>query len=345
MLNNALLLSHNQDMQKRKLGRQGLEVPQMGLGCMGMSWAYGPAADIDESVRLLHRSLELGINFWDTAEVYGPFTNEELLGRALKGKRREDVVIATKFAFTFGPSGDITGYDSSPAHIRKSVEGSLKRLGTDYIDLYYQHRLDTNTPIEDTVGALADLVKAGKVRYIGLSEVGPGIIRRAHAVHPLSAVQTEYSLWERSVEEKVLPALRQLGIGLVAYSPIGRGFLSGNIQRYEDLHESDFRRNHPRFQAENLSRNFRLVETVKEAAASIRATPAQVAIAWVLRSGDDIVPIPGTKHLRYLEENAGAAGVKLPDSAWSALDKALSSFKTFGLRYPEAQMQRIDTAE
>jgi aryl-alcohol dehydrogenase-like predicted oxidoreductase len=332
-------------MQKRKLGRQSLEVAIMGLGCMGMSWAYGPAADIDESVRVLHRSLELGINLWDTAEVYGPFTNEELLGRALKGKRREDIVIATKFAFTFNAKGEITGYDSSPAHIKKSVEGSLKRLGTDYIDLYYQHRLDTDTPIEDTVGALADLVKAGKVRYIGLSEVGPKTIRRAHAVHPLSAVQTEYSLWERGVEEKVLPTLRDLGIGLVAYSPIGRGFFSGTIQRVEDFHQSDFRRNHPRFQGENLSRNFRLVETVKEIAAANRVRPAQVAIAWILHRGNDIVPIPGTKHIRYLEENAAAGDVKLSDSAWSALDKALSSFKTSGLRYPEAQMQRIDTAD
>jgi aryl-alcohol dehydrogenase-like predicted oxidoreductase len=332
-------------MQKLKLGRQGLEVPQMGLGCMGMSWAYGPAAGIEESVQVLHRALELGINFWDTAEVYGPFTNEELLGRALKGKRREDVVIATKFAFTFNAKGEMTGYDSSPAHIRKSIEGSLKRLGTDYIDLYYQHRLDSNTPIEDTVGALADLVKAGKVRHIGLSEVGPSTIRRAHSVHPLSAVQTEYSIWERGVEEKVLPTLRDLGIGLVAYSPIGRGFLSGKIQRYEELHESDFRRNHPRFQAENLSRNFRIVDVVKQVAAEHRATPAQVAIAWVMRRGNDVVPIPGTKHIHYLEENAAAAGLKLPDAAWSELDKALLSFKTSGLRYPEAQMQRIDTAE
>ena len=331
-------------MKKRKLGRQGLEVPALGLGCMGMSWAYGPA-DQNEAIRVLHRSLELGINFWDTAEVYGPFTNEELLGRALKGKRREDVIIATKFAFAFNPKGELTGFDSSPAHIKQAIEGSLRRLGTDYIDLYYQHRLDTNTPIEDTVGALAGLVKAGKVRYVGLSEVGPATIRRAHAVHPLSAVQTEYSFWERGVEEKVLPALRDLGIGLVAYSPIGRGFLSGKIERHEDFDQTDFRRNHPRFQTENLDRNRGIVEAIEQIATANRVTPAQVAIAWVLRRGDDVVPIPGTKQLRYLEENAAAADLKLPESAWQQLDDAASSFKTHGPRYPAPQMQAIDTAD
>ena len=219
-------------MQKRKLGSQGLEVSALGLGCMGMSWAYGKGDDA-ESIRVLHRALDLGVNFWDTAEIYGPFTNEELLGKALKGKNRSDVIIATKFAWKFSPEGKQLHVDSSPKHVKETIHGSLKRLGTDYIDLYYQHRLDPNTPIEDTVGALADLVKEGKVRYIGLSEVGPAIIRRAHAVHPLSALQTEYSLWERGVEAKVLPALRELSIGFVAYSPIGRGFLSGKIDSAE----------------------------------------------------------------------------------------------------------------
>src|SRR5215831_11247631 len=261
-------------MEKRRLGRQGLEVSTIGLGCMGMSWAYG-SADDHESIRVLHHALDIGMNFWDTAEVYGPFKNEELLGRAIKGKRRQDVVIATKFAMKFGPNGEVLGLDSSPAHIKWSIEGSLRRLGTDYIDLYYQHRLDPNTPIEDTVGAMADLIKAGKVRYIGLSEVGPGTIRRAHKVHPLSAVQSEYSLWTRGLEESVLPALRDLGVGLVAYSPIGRGFLSGKIKSVNDLPESDWRRNNPRFQGENFRQNFRLVEVVQKIASANHVTAAQ----------------------------------------------------------------------
>ncbi|PYS48875.1 MAG: aldo/keto reductase [Acidobacteria bacterium] len=331
-------------MQNRKLGRQGLEVSALGLGCMGMSWAYGPTDDA-ESIRVLHRALDLGINFWDTAEVYGPFKNEELLGRAMKGKPRDSVVIATKFAFKFSPKGEPAGLDSSPARIKAAIEGSLRRLGTEYIDLYYQHRLDPDTPIEDTVATLADLVRAGKVRYIGLSEVGPGTIRRAHAVHPLTAIQTEYSLWERGVEEKVLPEIRRLGIGLVAYSPIGRGILSGKINGPEDFDETDFRRTHPRFSRENLQHNLKLVEAVKEIAAANDVTPAQTALAWVLRQGNDIVPIPGTKHVRYLEENARASGLKLPDSAWSALDKALSSFQTAGQRYPEATMKMIDITD
>lgn len=331
-------------MQTRKLGTQGLEVPALGLGCMGMSWAYG-GRDDNESLRVLRRALELGVNFWDTAEIYGPFTNEELLGRALKEIPRPRVIIATKFAFKIGPKGEMAGLDSSPAHIKESIEGSLKRLGTDYIDLYYQHRLDPNTPIEDTVGAMADLIKAGKVRYIGLSEVGPGIIRRAHAVHPLSVVQSEYSLWERGVEEKVLPALRQLGIGLVAYSPLGRGFLTAKIKSLADLEEADWRRNNPRFVGENFAHNFKLVEVVQEIASAYKVTPAQVALTWVLRQGQDIVPIPGTKRVKYLEENAGAAVVKLPEAAWSALNKVLASFKTAGQRYPEEAMRMLDSTE
>src|SRR5207249_3603181 len=321
-------------MERRKLGRQGLEVSALGLGCMGMSWAYG-GADESECIRVIHHALDIGVNFFDTAETYGPFKNEELIGRALKGKRRDDVIIATKFAWKFGPNNEQIGLDSSPANIKRSIEGSLRRLGTEYIDLYYQHRLDPNTPIEDTAGTLAELVRSGKVRYIGLSEVGPGTIRRAHAVHPLAAIQTEYSLWERDVEEKVLPEVRRLGIGLVAYSPVGRGILSGRIKSPKDFDESDFRRNHPRFTEENFKHNLKLVEEVKEIASANDVTPAQVALAWVLRQGNDIVAIPGTKHVRYLEENARAADLKLPESVWCALDTTLSSFQTAGLRYPE----------
>ena len=331
-------------MEKRRLGQQGLEVSAVGLGCMGMSWAYG-GADESQSIRVLHHALDIGVNFWDTAEIYGPFTNEELLGRALKGKRREDVIIATKFAFKLGPNNEQIGLDSSPAHIRQSIEGSLRRLGTTYIDLYYQHRLDPKTPIEDTVGALADLVKQGKVRYIGLSEVGPGTVRRAHKVHPLSAVQSEYSLWTRGLEEKVLPVLRGLGIGLVAYSPVGRGFLTGKIKSINDLSESDWRRGHPRFQGENFQHNFRLTEAVQRIATANRVTAAQIALAWVLRRGNDIVPIPGTRHLEYLDENAKALALVLPEPVWSELDRELQSFDVAGARYPETALKMLDTTE
>ena len=329
-------------MERRQLGREGLEVGAIGLGCMGMSWAYG-SADESDSVRVLHRAIEIGVNFWDTAEMYGPFKNEELLGRALKGKRRQDVVIATKFAMKFGPNGEVLGLDSSPAHIKWSIEGSLRRLGTDYIDLYYQHRLDPKTPIEDTVGAMADLVKAGKVRYIGLSEVGPSTIRRAHVIHPLTAVQSEYSLWTRDIE-KVLPTMRELRIGLVAYSPIGRGFLSGKIRKPTDLSESDWRRTNPRFERGNFEHNLKLVEIVEEIAGANRVTPSQIALAWVLRRGNDIVPIPGTRHVHYLEENAKAAGVILSEASWAELDKAVDSFNVAGARYLEAGLKMLDTA-
>ena len=331
-------------MEKRKLGRQGLEVSAIGLGCMGMSWAYG-GADDSQSIRVLHHAIDIGVTFWDTAETYGPFTNEELIGRALKGKRREDVTIATKFAWKFGPNNEQIGLDSSPQSIKRSIEGSLRRLGTSHIDLYYQHRLDPNTPIEDTVRAMADLVKEGKVRYIGLSEVGPGTIRRAHKVHPLSAVQSEYSLWTRGVEEKVLPALRDLGVGLVAYSPIGRGFLSGKIKSVNDLPESDWRRNNPRFQGENFRHNFRLVEVVQKIASANHVTAAQVALAWVLRRGNDIVPIPGTRHIEYLEENVNALSLKLPASDLAQLDREARAFEVAGARYPEAAMKVLDTTE
>lgn len=331
-------------MEKRKLGRQGLEVSAIGLGCMGMSWAYG-STDDQESIRVLHHALEIGVDFWDTAEAYGPFTNEELLGRAIKGRRRQDVIIATKFAIKFGPNGERLGLDSSPDHIKSSIEGSLRRLGTDYIDLYYQHRIDPKTPIEDTVGAMAELVRAGKVRYIGLSEVGPGTIRRAHEVHPVTAVQSEYSLWTRGIEQKVLPVLREFGIGLVAYSPIGRGFLSGKIKSINDLEDSDWRRTNPRFQDENFEHNLQLVRIVEKIAAQNRVTAAQVALAWVLHRGSDIVPIPGTRHTQYLDENARAAALQLPDSAWSEVDSFLASFEIAGPRYPEDAMKMLDTAD
>lgn len=330
-------------MQKRKFD-QGLEVSAIGLGCMGMSWAYGPS-DEEQCIRVLHRSLELGVNFWDTAELYGPFTNEELLGRALKGQQRQNVIIATKFAYHFNEKGEISRFDSSPAHVKKTIEGSLKRLGTDYIDLYYQHRLDPNTPIEDTVGAMAELVKQGKVRYIGLSEVGSGTIKRAHKVHPLCAVQSEYSLWERGVEEKVLPTLRELGIGLVAYSPMGRGLLTGNIKKFSDLDVTDKRRNHPRFEEKNLEHNLTLVNKVKEIALQNGITPGELAIAWLLRQGNDIVPIPGTRHIKYLEENAHAVALNLPDNAWQELEKTLATFKAAGERYNKEVMKYIDSTE
>ena len=331
-------------METRNLGRQGLEVSALGLGCMGMSWAYG-GSDESECIRVIHHALDIGVNFFDTAETYGPFKNEELIGRALKGKRREDVIIATKFAWKFGPNNEQIALDSSPANIKRSVEGSLRRLGTSYIDLYYQHRLDPNTPIEDTVDAMADLVKQGKVRYIGLSEVGPGTIRRAHKVHPLSAVQSEYSLWTRGVEEKVLPALRELGIGLVAYSPIGRGFLTGKIRSINDLSESDWRRNNPRFQGDNFQHNFKLTETIEKVASSYRTAAAQVALRWVLGRGNDIVPIPGTRHIDYLDENVQALDLRLPETVWSDLDRQIGSFQVAGPRYPEAAMKMLDTTE
>lgn len=331
-------------MHKRKLGSQGLEVSALGLGCMGMTYAYGHQDDAS-SIAVLRRAVELGITFWDTAEVYGPFSNEELLGRLLKELPRQRLMIGTKFAWRFGPHGEQIGLDSSPAQVRRAIEGSLKRLGTDYIDVYYQHRLDPSVPIEETVGALSELVQQGKVRYIGLSEVGPAIVRRAHAVHPLSAVQSEYSLWERGVEDKLLPVLRELGIGFVAYSPMGRGFLAGKIRSPEDLEPCDWRRKNPRFLAENLNHNFRLVSIVNDIACAHDATPAQVALAWLLRHGSDIVPIPGTKHLRYLEENAQAVGLKLPQDVWESLDKSLSCFRVAGARYQEEALRFIDSSE
>jgi aryl-alcohol dehydrogenase-like predicted oxidoreductase len=300
-------------MQQRELGTSGLRVSAIGLGCMGMSAYYG-STDEQESIATIQHAIELGVTFLDTAESYGPHTNEELIGRALAGRPRDEVVIATKFGL--GRAGDEPNrrlVDGSPANVRRSIEGSLQRLQTDHVDLYYQHRIDPNTPIEETVGALAELVAEGKVRYLGLSEASPDAIRRAHAVHPIAALQSEYSLFTRDVEAEIVPTLRELGIGLVAYSPLGRGFLSGRFHSIDDLDENDWRRTQPRFQGENAERNLSLAAGVTELAEERGVTPAQLALAWLLAQGDDIVPIPGTKRRAYLEQNAGAVEVELSD--------------------------------
>jgi aryl-alcohol dehydrogenase-like predicted oxidoreductase len=306
---------------------------------MGMSQSYG-AADERESIATIHRALELGVTFFDTAEVYGPFKNEELLGRALQARRR-DVIVATKFGFRI-VDGKSSGLNSRPEHVREAAEGSLRRLGTDYIDLFYQHRVDPEVPIEDVVGAMSKLVLEGKVRFLGLSEAGEETIRRASAVHPISALQSEYSLWERNLEPRILPLLRELGIGLVPFSPLGRGFLSGNVKRAEEYPESDFRRGDPRFAGENFDANMRAASVVRELASKRGATPAQVALAWLLLRGDDVVPIPGTKRPRYLEENVGGASLALEASEIAALDRALSPDNVAGPRYNERLMATID---
>ncbi len=326
-------------LAKRRLGRQGPEVSCLGLGCMGMSQSYGEA-DEAESLATLDRALELGVTVLDTAEVYGPFTNEELLGRALAG-RRDRVVLATKFGFRI-EGGRMAGLDSRPGHVREAVEGSLRRLRTDRIDLLYQHRVDPAVPIEDTVGAMADLVREGKVRFLGLSEAGARTIRRAHAVHPISALQSEYSLWERNLEPEILPVLRELGIGLVPFSPLGRGFLTGAVRRAEEYPESDFRRRDPRFQGANFDANVRAADAVRALAARRGATPGQLALAWLLHRGDDVVPIPGTKRRRWLEENVAAADVALSPGDVAALDAALPPGKVAGPRYDEERMRTVD---
>jgi aryl-alcohol dehydrogenase-like predicted oxidoreductase len=301
-----------------KLG--DLEVSRIGLGAMGMSFGYtGAGRDDAESIRTIHRALDLGVTFIDTAEVYGPYTNEELVGRALKG-RREQVVVATKFGFVSHVGGGPGRLDSGPANIRAAVEGSLRRLGTDYIDLYYQHRVDPDTPIEDTVGAVAELVRQGKVRHIGLSEAWVKTIRRAHAVHPITALQSEYSLWTRDPEPEVLPVLRELGIGLVPYSPLGHGFLTGKVRSTDELDDGDWRKTNPRFTGENFQRNLRLADEVQAVAAEAGATPAQVALAWLLTKGDDIAPIPGTKRVARVEENVAADGLELTAAQLGRLD-------------------------
>jgi len=323
----------------RKLGRQGLEVSALGLGCLGMSQSYG-VPDERESIATIHRALELGVTLFDTAEAYGPFKNEELLGRALKG-HRDEVVVATKFGWRF-EGGKAVGTDSRPEHIKEVAEASLRRLATDRIDLFYQHRVDPLVPIEDTVGAMADLVREGKVRYLGLSEAGEATIRRAHAVHPISALQSEYSLWERNLEPSIIPLLRELGIGLVPFCPLGRGFLAGSAKRSEEYTPDDWRFSDPRFQGENFDRNVRAASALREMAAAKNATAAQVALAWLLHKGDDIVPIPGTKRRVYLEENVAAAAVRLDPSEMAALDSALEPERVSGPRYNQRLMVFID---
>jgi aryl-alcohol dehydrogenase-like predicted oxidoreductase len=325
-------------MQKRKLGSQGLEVSMQGLGCMGMSEFYGETDD-EESTATIHRALELGVDFLDTADMYGPFTNERLVGRAIRG-RRDEVVLATKFGNVRGERGERLGIRGDAEYVHQACDGSLERLGTDHIDLYYQHRVDPDVPIEETVGAMAELVQAGKVRYLGLSEAASHTVRRAHAVHPISALQTEYSLWTRDPEELILPTTRELGIGFVAYSPLGRGFLSGRFSSPDDVPEGDFRRSNPRFQGENFERNMRIVERVREIAEEKAASAAQIALAWVHHQGEDIVPIPGTKRRTYLEDNAAAVDVQLTAEDLERIDAELP--EAAGDRYDEAGMASVN---
>jgi aryl-alcohol dehydrogenase-like predicted oxidoreductase len=329
-------------LSARTLGTQGLTVSALGLGCMGMSQSYGTAEERDEaeSIATIHRAIDLGVTFFDTAEAYGPFANEELLARALKGKR-ERVILATKFGFRI-ENGAVNGVDSRPDHIREAVEGSLRRLATDHIDLLYQHRVDPAVPIEDVVSVMAELVREGKVRFLGLSEAGEKTIRRAHAVHPISALQSEYSLWERNLEPRIIPLLRELGIGLVPFAPLGRGFLTGAVRRAEEYPKDDFRRNDPRYQGENFDANMGAASIVREMAGRQRVTASQIALAWLLHKGPDVVPIPGTKRRRYLEENVGAAAVSLSVGEISALDAALAPARVAGPRYGEAMMAMLD---
>jgi aryl-alcohol dehydrogenase-like predicted oxidoreductase len=319
-------------MEQKRLGKQGLTVSAMGLGCMGMSDAYGPA-DEGESIATLRRAMDLGINLLDTSDAYGPFENEELVGKAIRG-RRDQVRVATKFGFVGGTDGKGTGtIDGRPAYVREACEGSLRRLGVDHIDLYYQHRVDPSVPIEETVGAMAELVRQGKVRYLGLCEASPATIRRAHAVHPLTALQTEYSLWSRDPEDEIIPTLRELGIGFVAYSPLGRGFLTGQLRRFEDLPADDWRRHRPRFQGENFQKNLELVDRVKEIAAAKGVTPAQLALAWLL--AQEVVPIPGTKRRKNLEENVVAHGITLTRDDLQRIEAAAPKGAASGERYED----------
>jgi aryl-alcohol dehydrogenase-like predicted oxidoreductase len=328
-------------MQSRTLGANRLQVSCLGLGCMGMSEFYGPRDD-QESVATIDRALDLGINFLDTADVYGPYTNEELVGKTIRG-RRNRIILATKFGIVRDPKDpQVRGVNGKPEYVRQSCEASLKRLGVDYIDLYYQHRVDPETPIEETVGAMAKLVDEGKIRHIGLSEASARTLRRASQVHPITALQTEYSLWTRDPEDEILPACRQLGIGFVAYSPLGRGFLTGRFQRFEDLPEDDYRRFSPRFQGQNFQKNLDLVRRVTEIAQEKGCTPSQLALAWVLAQGEDLVPIPGTKHRKYLEENVGALNVKLTADDLRRIDEVLPHGAASGMRYPEHMMEKVN---
>ncbi len=327
-------------MNKRKLGTQGLEVSALGLGCMGMSEFYAGRDDAESEATIEH-AIDRGVTFLDTADMYGVGRNEELIGRVLR-RRRKDVVLATKFGNVRGEDGSYRGINGRPDYVHQACDASLRRLGVEQIDLYYQHRVDASVPIEETVGAMAELVKAGKVKYLGLSEAAPQTIRRAHVVHPISALQTEYSLWSRDPEDEILPTVRDLGIGFVPYSPLGRGFLTGQIQKPEDLAADDYRRNSPRFQGENFQKNLALVGEITAVAASKKCTPAQLAPAWVLARGDDIVPIPGTKRRSYLDENLGALNVVLTKKDLARIDRALPQGAAAGGRYPEASMASLN---
>lgn len=326
-------------MEKRKLGKQGLTVSAIGLGCMGMSEFYGTADD-NESIKTIHRALDLGITFIDTADMYGPFKNEELVGKAIKD-RRDKIVLATKFGIVRTQDPKVRSINGSPGYVKFSCEGSLKRLGTDYIDLYYQHRIDPNVPIEDTVGAMSDLVKEGKVRYLGLSEAGVNTIRRANIVHPITAIQTEYSLWTRDPEPEILPVLHELGIGFVAYSPLGRGFLTGRFKSPDSFEEKDFRQYNPRFIKENFDKNMEIVEVIKDLADKKKVTPGQLALAWVLSKGKDIVPIPGTTKIKHLEENVAALSIRITESEQKEIEEAIPLNAASGTRYPETMMNLL----